>query len=137
MIERNRNLREITKAKVAKAGINDSLRHTDLFGVFKRFGKEKNLGAEIYKTALYMDAIFGPDYTIETAVRLVGEPKKNGFLFPAELGKIYAIKYFAKLHKSTEDEKYLRAIENYETNIDKHVSGLAKRVLKEMKGGNK
>ena len=83
-----------------------------------------------------MGAIKGPDYTIETIKRLAGDPKKYGFVFDASLGKRHAIKYFSRLFKATEDEKYLEAIKAYETSTDSHVSNSAKQTLQEMKGGN-
>lgn len=129
---KTKNLREQTKARIAKIGINASLCNTDLFGIFKRFGYEKSLGKEIYRTLLHMDAIFGPDYTIETAQRLVGAPRSYGFIFPAELGKIYVIKYFKRMFKGTEDEKYLKGIKSYENNIDLRVRNLATQTLEEL-----
>lgn len=132
MIRKNRNLREMTKRRIARDGINVSI---DIYEVLSRFGHVKNLGEEIYRTILNMDVIMGPDYTIRTIQRLAGAYWRYGFLFPAELGERYAVKYFAKMLEGTGDEKYLDGIKLYENNPDPHIRDLVEQTLKNLENG--
>lgn len=132
MVVENKNLREKTKARIARDGVDVSI---DLYGVLSRFGYEKSLGGEIFRTILNMDAVRGPDYTIKTIQRLTGDPRSYGFQFPAELGKRYAVKYFAKMLEGTGDERYLEGIKLYENNPDSHIRDLVKQTLENLEGG--
>ena len=118
--------------RLTEKDIMSNLHYTDLIAMFRRLG-EKSIGGELYKALIYTDVIFGPEYTISTCKRLVAEPWRYDFVFPKMLGKIYAIKYFKKMHAFTEDKNYLNAIESYQDDLDSHVSNLAKQSMQEIK----
>ena len=130
---------EKTKSKKAKlvdrlteSDIMKNLHYTDSIAMFQRLG-EKSIGGKLYKTLIYTDIIFGSKYTIKTCKRLVTDPKSYNFIFPARLGKMYAIKYFKKMLDFTEDNNYLFAIESYQSDPDIHIRSLAEQTLEKLK----
>jgi len=107
--------------------VMDKLRYTDLVGLFRKVGREKNLGGEILKYLIYTDEIYGSDYVIGLSKKVMANPKSFGAIFPSQLGKIYAVKYFARMHKRTGDDNYLKAILDYKEDSDSKVRQFAEQ----------
>lgn len=117
-----------------KNNLIDKLKYTDLIGLLRRVGREKDLGAEIYKYLLHTHKIYGSDYIIRLSKQIVTHPQHFGAIFPSRLGKIYFIKYASRLYKSTKDKNYLNAISDYQEDSDSRIASVAKQTMEKIVG---
>lgn len=72
--------------------LNEYFRYADLLSFLQQIGSgplDENLGEEILKSALFIHNTYGPQYLVDTAERILWNPRAYGLKFPLELGGDY------------------------------------------------